>query len=286
MPPPRRRRSRSARAAVVVVHLYGRPAELPDLGLPVIEDAAHAHGALDGTRRRRDRVLVLSDQEPGRDRRRRRRRDRRRGARRPGPEPAVARPRGRRSVRRDGDELAPLRARGRRASHRPAAGSRTATGAGPRSRPPTGRRAPAFAGSPTTPATPTISASPGCPTGTASAPRCRSRPPCTTRERSPPSRHTPAFAATPRRPPTPGRRECVSFPCYPELTDEEVERVCAALALTDETSISACLLCYNDAETIAGLVARAGEALDELGTEGEIVVVDDGSSDASARAAA
>jgi dTDP-4-amino-4,6-dideoxygalactose transaminase len=34
--------------AVVVVHLYGRPAELPDIGLPVIEDAAHAHGAVTG----------------------------------------------------------------------------------------------------------------------------------------------------------------------------------------------------------------------------------------------
>lgn len=34
--------------AVVVVHLYGRPAPLPDLGVPIVEDAAHAHGALDG----------------------------------------------------------------------------------------------------------------------------------------------------------------------------------------------------------------------------------------------
>ena len=34
--------------AVVVVHLYGRPAPLPDLGVPVISDAAHAHGALTG----------------------------------------------------------------------------------------------------------------------------------------------------------------------------------------------------------------------------------------------
>ncbi len=33
--------------AVVPVHLYGRPAELPDLGVPVLEDAAQAHGALD-----------------------------------------------------------------------------------------------------------------------------------------------------------------------------------------------------------------------------------------------
>jgi dTDP-3-amino-3,4,6-trideoxy-alpha-D-glucose transaminase len=33
--------------AVVPVHLYGRPAPLPELGLPVVEDAAQAHGALD-----------------------------------------------------------------------------------------------------------------------------------------------------------------------------------------------------------------------------------------------
>ncbi|MET0728638.1 MAG: aminotransferase class I/II-fold pyridoxal phosphate-dependent enzyme [Acidimicrobiales bacterium] len=33
-------------AAVVVVHLYGRPAELPVTDLPILEDAAQAHGAL------------------------------------------------------------------------------------------------------------------------------------------------------------------------------------------------------------------------------------------------
>jgi dTDP-3-amino-3,4,6-trideoxy-alpha-D-glucose transaminase len=33
--------------AVIPVHLYGRPAELPDLGVPVVEDAAQAFGALD-----------------------------------------------------------------------------------------------------------------------------------------------------------------------------------------------------------------------------------------------
>ena len=32
--------------AVIPVHLYGRPAGLPDLGVPIIEDAAQAHGAL------------------------------------------------------------------------------------------------------------------------------------------------------------------------------------------------------------------------------------------------
>jgi dTDP-4-amino-4,6-dideoxygalactose transaminase len=33
--------------AVIPVHLYGRPAEIPDLGVPVLEDAAQAFGALD-----------------------------------------------------------------------------------------------------------------------------------------------------------------------------------------------------------------------------------------------
>src|SRR6266550_8110732 len=33
--------------AVIPVHLYGRPAAMPDVGLPVLEDAAQAHGALD-----------------------------------------------------------------------------------------------------------------------------------------------------------------------------------------------------------------------------------------------
>jgi len=37
--------------AVIVVHLYGRPAELPDVDVPIVEDAAQAHGAvLDHTR--------------------------------------------------------------------------------------------------------------------------------------------------------------------------------------------------------------------------------------------
>jgi dTDP-3-amino-3,4,6-trideoxy-alpha-D-glucose transaminase len=33
--------------AVIPVHLYGRPAQWPDLGVPVVEDAAQAFGALD-----------------------------------------------------------------------------------------------------------------------------------------------------------------------------------------------------------------------------------------------
>lgn len=35
--------------AVIPVHLYGRPAPIPDLGVPVLEDAAQAHGAADPT---------------------------------------------------------------------------------------------------------------------------------------------------------------------------------------------------------------------------------------------
>lgn len=35
--------------AVVPVHLYGRPSDIPDLGVPVVEDAAQAHGAVRGS---------------------------------------------------------------------------------------------------------------------------------------------------------------------------------------------------------------------------------------------
>jgi dTDP-3-amino-3,4,6-trideoxy-alpha-D-glucose transaminase len=33
--------------ALIPVHLFGRPAAIPDLGIPVLEDAAQAHGAVD-----------------------------------------------------------------------------------------------------------------------------------------------------------------------------------------------------------------------------------------------
>jgi GT2 family glycosyltransferase len=47
------------------------------------------------------------------------------------------------------------------------------------------------------------------------------------------------------------------------------------------TSISVFFPCYNDAPTIGALVECAADALDELGIEGDIVVVNDGSADES-----
>jgi len=46
-------------------------------------------------------------------------------------------------------------------------------------------------------------------------------------------------------------------------------------------SVSIFFPCYNDATTIGGLVERAAATLDELGVDGEIIVVNDGSSDDS-----
>ena len=46
------RSARTERTRVVIpVHLYGRPAALPDLGVAVLEDAAQAHGAVDRSAR-------------------------------------------------------------------------------------------------------------------------------------------------------------------------------------------------------------------------------------------
>lgn len=47
-------------------------------------------------------------------------------------------------------------------------------------------------------------------------------------------------------------------------------------------SVSACFPCYNDAATIGDVVSAAYETLGRLGIEHEVVVVNDGSADASA----
>lgn len=48
-------------------------------------------------------------------------------------------------------------------------------------------------------------------------------------------------------------------------------------------SVTAFFPCFNDAQTIGGLVAGALHSLDEAGVRGDVVVVDDGSTDDSAR---
>ena len=48
------------------------------------------------------------------------------------------------------------------------------------------------------------------------------------------------------------------------------------------TDVSVFFPCYNDAATIGGLVGRVARTIDDLGIDGDIVVVNDGSSDESA----
>ena len=57
----------------------------------------------------------------------------------------------------------------------------------------------------------------------------------------------------------------------------------AAPARTDTvTDVTVFFPCYNDAATIGGLVTCAARTIDALGIDGDIVVVNDGSSDESA----
>ena len=115
-------RPRLARAtkAIVAVHLFGNVApmaELRELGLPVIEDAAQAAGAsLDGCQgrgaRRGRHVQLLPVEEPALSGRRRRDRHRRRGARRAGPRAALPRLAGQADAHRGGLQLAARRAPG------------------------------------------------------------------------------------------------------------------------------------------------------------------------------
>ena len=83
--------------------------------------------------------------------------------------------------------------------------------------------------------------------------------------------------------------ECVSVPCFPEITDEEISTVIDALepdggAVTrslDVRSVSAIFPCYNDEPTIGGLVDDVHAALTPLVCEIEVIVVNDGSRDGS-----
>ena len=90
--------------------------------------------------------------------------------------------------------------------------------------------------------------------------------------------------------------ECVSVPCFPELTDAEVETVADALAAScgmtesgvsetgrnpNVTAVSAFFPCYNDELSIPTMVRDARAALQQRVDDFEIIVVDDGSADGS-----
>ena len=214
--------------AIVIVHLYGRPAELPDLGLPVIEDAAHAHAALDGAGGAAtaysfyptknlggigDGGAVATDDEALADRVRSLRSH---GLADDGTFAEVAT-----NSRLSELEAAALRIGlqgledGNRRRADIAAAYRAAA-PGLRWQPDHPRHAYHL-----------------CVARVPDRDRFRAAMPFETAVHYPRTiTAEPAYAGF-RRHPTPAAdawaAECVSFPCYPELTDEEVERVCAAL---------------------------------------------------------
>ena len=59
------------------------------------------------------------------------------------------------------------------------------------------------------------------------------------------------------------------------------DRDAAASANPEVASISAFFPCYNDAATIASMVNAALQTIDRLGVDGEVIVIDDGSTDRS-----
>ena len=196
-----------ATKAVVVVHLYGRPADLPAHG------SADPRGRCAGARRDRRplalrgrRVQLLPDEEPGGYRRRRCGGHERRGARRPPPSPPRARHDGAVRARGGVAELPDVGGRGvvaavdpaePRCGQRPPAGDRRAVTAPPH---------PACGGSSRTHATRSTSACSAPPTATRHEPSSQieeSARPSTIRCRSPSSRRTgtwpPCRAPRPRR---------------------------------------------------------------------------------------
>ena len=217
-------------AAVIPVHLYGRPAVIPDLGVSVVEDAAQAHGALDPgagsdvaaysfypTKNLggiTDGGAVVTDDDDL-------------AATRPAP----ARPRRHDRLRAHAGlhQRPVVRRRGGRVAGGPAPARRPTTRAAARSR-----------GATATPP-------PGC-AGTPDHDRhvfhlCVARVPDreTFRDRVPFDTGVHYPLALTQQPAYQGfvgaacpeaeqwAAECVSFPCFPELTDDEIEAVCRAI---------------------------------------------------------
>ncbi len=80
------------------------------------------------------------------------------------------------------------------------------------------------------------------------------------------------------------------MPCFPEMTDDEIEAVCRALRVNGPVtgpvnpavqSISAFFPCYNDEATIGRMVDAAAKTIDECDVDGEVIVINDGSTDGS-----
>ena len=256
-----RPRSPNARAPIVPVHLYGRPAAIPDLGVPVVEDAAQAHGALDPPRGLRGRgVQLLPDEEPRWHQRRRRGGHRRRRARRDAPAPARPRPHATTTCTRVVvDERAAVGGRRGGAARRAAAARRPTTAAGGRSRRATARRRRDLRWQADHPsATCTTCASPGSPTATPFGPGSRSTPGCTTRARSPSSPPTEQFvrAPCPEAEAMGGRVRIV--PVLPR-DDRRRDRggVSSDPVNPAVEAVSAFFPCYNDEATIARMVEVA-----------------------------
>ena len=215
---------------MIPVHLYGRPAAIPDLGVVVVEDAAQAHGAL--------------DPQSGSDA----------AAYSFYPTKNLGGITDGGAVVTDDDDLAAtlrlLRAHGVTADYvhtrvstnarlsdvaaaapagRAAPARRPTTSVGGRSRRATAPLRPGCAGRPTTNATCSTCASARIP----DRETFRDRVPFDTGVHYPLAlTQQPAyqeFVGAPCPEAEQWAAECVSFPCFPELTDDEIEAVCRAI---------------------------------------------------------
>ena len=199
---------------------------------------------------------------------------------------ARARPHRRLRAHRGVDELAAVGDRGRGAAGGAASRRRRERPPAARSRAATAPRRPTCAWQADAPAArvPPVRRA-RAPTATRSGPGCRSAPACTTRGRSPSSPRTSSSSDAPCPEAERWAAECVSLPCFPEMTDDEIEAVCRATPVNPAVeAVSAFFPCYNDEATIASMVKVVVATLDRVGVrDGEVIVINDGSTDGSAK---
>ena len=268
--------------AVIPVHLYGRRAPLPDLGFPVVEDAAQALGALDpGSPSAAVACSFYPTKNLGGDRRRRRRAHRRRRrCRDDSPPPGTRAHRGLRA-HADRHQRPTVRARG---------GSTPGGAAAPcvRQPAPRGRSQRATArpprrcvGTRRTTTTCTTCAWRGFPIATGSASKC----PSDTGVHYPLAlTQQPAYAAFVRAA-VPRSRSVGGGVCVAAMLSRDDRRrdrggVSLAPVNPSVVAISVFFPCYNDEATIASMVDLAVATLERVGvTDAEVIVIDDGSTD-------